>query len=79
VFFSFSLSLLANVTEDTSFTYGLGADSVKVKYFRFDIDEQEIHMVVTAQTCIPIAEDIIGRTAGREYIKLLHEISKALL
>ena len=63
------LSLPDNATE-AFFRYGLGSDSVEAKSYGVKYDNFEVYYAVTADTCVPMAEDVIGTFDGGMWTRL---------
>ena len=56
----------ANATSSDMY-FGLAANSVNSKSYNIDYGTYKVYMTVTADTCVPLTEDVIGTFGQCEY------------
>ena len=58
----------ANATRSDIY-FGLAANSVNSKSYQIDYGTYKVYLDVTADTCVPLIEDVIGTFGQCEYAK----------
>ncbi|KAH3864412.1 uncharacterized protein LOC127866867 [Dreissena polymorpha] len=51
--------------------YGLGSNSVQARAFEVNYGEFTVYFVVTADTCVPLAEDVNGKFDGADIMEVI--------